>query len=58
VNNEYGADKDSINDPMTLDEIRHALSPAGKAQVLLVNVMRKSIGRRDRLTVGLGGNPV
>ena len=53
-----GAAKDPINDPMTLGQIRDALSPARDAQVLLVNAMRKSLGRREPLTVIFGGSPL
>jgi hypothetical protein len=50
-----GAGKDSISDPMSLDELGRAILPATEAQVLLINAMRKSLGRRDRLTVPFGG---
>jgi hypothetical protein len=50
-----GAAKDPINDPMSRDEFRRAILPATEAQVLLVNAMRNSLGRRHRLTVPFGG---
>jgi hypothetical protein len=50
--------KDAVNDPMTREEFRRAISPATEAQVLLVGAMRKSLGRRDQLTVPFGGTPV
>jgi hypothetical protein len=52
------AARNSIEDPMTLDEIRRATSSGAKAQVTLVNAMRESLGMREPLTVPIGGVPV
>jgi hypothetical protein len=52
------AARDSIKDPMTLDEIRRATTPGAEAQVPLVNAMRESLGRHEPLTVPVGGSPV
>jgi len=45
-------------DPLTLDEVRDAAAPGGRAQVLLVNAMRESLGMREHLTMPVGGVPV
>jgi hypothetical protein len=50
--------RDSQADPLTLEEIRAAMLPSAGAQVALVNAIRESIGRRDRLTFSLGGSLV
>jgi hypothetical protein len=52
------AARNSIEDPLTLDEIRRATSPGATAQVTLVNAMRKSLGMREPLTAPVGGAPV
>jgi hypothetical protein len=50
------AARDSLADPLTPEEIRTAMVPSARAQVALVNAIRKSVGRRARLTVNLGGS--
>jgi hypothetical protein len=50
--------RNSIEDPITLDEIRRATSPGAKAQVTLVNAMQESLGMGEPLTVPIGGTPV
>lgn len=52
------AARNSQADPLTLEEIRTAMLPSARAQVALVNAIRESIGRRDRLTFNLGGSLV
>jgi hypothetical protein len=50
------AARDSHADPLTREEVRAAMLPSAKAQIALVNAIRESIGRRDQLTVNLGGS--
>jgi hypothetical protein len=50
--------RNSVEDPLTLDEIRRALAPAAKAQVALVNAIRDSLGMHEPLTAPIGGTPV
>jgi hypothetical protein len=52
------AARSSIEDPLTLDDIRRALAPAAKAQVTLVNAMRDSLGMHEPLAAPVGGTPV
>jgi hypothetical protein len=52
------AARNPIEDPLTLDEIRCALTPAGQAQVTLVNAIRDSLGMHEPLTAPIGGTPV
>jgi hypothetical protein len=52
------AARDSIKDPLTLEEIGRAFAPAAKAQVTLVNAMRDSLGMREPLAAPVGGVPV
>jgi hypothetical protein len=52
------AASNSIDDPLTLEQLRQAMQPAAQAQVALVNAMRRSLGRRTRLSVPFGGTPV
>ncbi len=52
------AARNSIEDPLTLNEIRRAFAPAAQAQVTLVNAMRESLGMHEPLTAPVGGTPV
>ena len=52
------AARDVRVNPLTPEEIRAAMLPSARAQVALVNAIRESIGRRDRLTSSLGGSLV
>lgn len=52
------AARNSIEDPLTLNEIRRAFAPAAQAQVTLVNTMRESLGMHEPLTAPVGGTPV
>jgi hypothetical protein len=50
--------RNPTEDPLTLEEIRDAVTPGARAQVLLVNAMRQSLGMREHLTTSLGGVPI
>jgi hypothetical protein len=52
------AGRDPRTDHLSVDELRAALRPSAEAQVVLVNAMRRSLGRREDLTFGLGGTPL
>lgn len=51
------AARDALAEPLASKEIRAAMLPSARAQVALVNAIRGSLGRRDRLSVHLGGSP-
>ena len=55
---ETASARNPTEDPMTRDEIRELGAPGARAQVLLVNAMRKSLGMREHLTEPVGGVPV
>ena len=57
LRNAAGA-RNPTEDPLTRDEIRDAAAPGGRAQVLLVNAMRESLGMHEHLTAPVGGVPV
>lgn len=50
------AARDSLADPLTPAAIRDVMLPSARAQVALVNAIRRSVGRRDRFSVNLGGS--
>jgi hypothetical protein len=52
------AARDVRANPLSPEEMRAAMLPSATAQVALVNAIRESIGRRDRLTYNLGGSLV
>jgi len=52
------AARDPLVDPLMPEEIRAIMVPLAWAQVALVNAMRGSIGRRDRLNFNIGGSLV
>jgi len=49
------AARNPTEDPLTRDEIRDAAAPGARAQVLLVNATRESLGMREHMTAPVGG---